>query len=155
MNLKKSLQLVALCIACSFCVAEIGNTQDTPNQNVPKPDEKKDQKQDQNKDQKQDQKKGQNQGDGAGSGGGQQKDKPAQNSPNSSRLQVLYPPTDIVVQDGNCESQITALSLRSTAKELKLQGPAIVGGSLQDKDSSSQMPAQAFHLLQKQPAKQR
>ena len=72
-------------------------------------------------------------------------------SGNSSRIQILYAPADIV-PGGDCESQITPLSIRATAKNLQLHGPIIAGGGLADKDSpSSQISAQAFQILQKVP----
>lgn len=155
MKLRELVVLVALGIALN-CLFSTASAQDSKNQGVhqnegkkqdQKQDQAKDQKQDRIKDQKKDEKKDQNQGAGTASGGDQ--GKAAQNSPNSSRLQMLYPPADIVIQDGDCESRITALAVRSTAKDVKLQGPMIVGGALQDKDSPKPMPAQMFQLLQK------
>jgi hypothetical protein len=157
MQLKKLIQAAALGIAWSCCLTGIGSAQGEENQGVVKTEDKKqDQKPDSAKDPTKDQttglkkdgKRDQNQGGGGGRSN-ENKDKPGQNSPNTSLLQVLYPPTDIVIQDDNCESRITALAVRSTAKDQDLYGPVIVGGSLQDKDSSAPMPAQMFQLLEK------
>lgn len=153
---------MVLGIFCGCQFGSIGRAQDNQSQGVPKTADKKQdqnpkkdqskQKADESKDQKKDEKKESNQGGGTAGSGDQKKDTTGQNSPNSSRLQVLYPASDIVIEDGNCESRVTPLAVRATAKDVKLQGPVIVGGGLQDKDSSTQMPAQMFQLLQKKGA---
>jgi hypothetical protein len=156
-----SVTKINRCVAVLFIVcvggwSQVGGEQNNQNQAVPKAEDKKNsQKPGENKSQQSnqppDQKQEQKPGGGANNGSEQNKDKDkvGQNSPNSSRMQVLYPPSDIVVDDSNCASRITALSVRSTAKDVKLQGPVIVGGSLADKDSSTQMPPQMFQLLEK------
>jgi hypothetical protein len=62
----------------------------------------------------------------------------------SSRLQVVYAPSDIVT-NGSEENVQTTFALR--ALQDGIGEPRIVAGSLRDEDSSAQLPTEAFQLV--------
>jgi hypothetical protein len=64
----------------------------------------------------------------------------------SSRIQVLSPPQDLTVSSSSdCRSRVANVLILTKATDLK--GPLLLAGALEDKNSSQNLPAQAFQIF--------
>ena len=64
----------------------------------------------------------------------------------SSRIQVLSPPQDLTVSSpSDCRSRVANVLIFTKATDLK--GPLLLAGALEDKNSSQNLPAQAFQIF--------